>query len=233
MIICHPLKIIFVKTKKVGGTSFEIALANYCSENCIITKISPADEKLRKEHGYRTAQNFDFSSPVNHLKFWHKNFGFKGQFQNHIESDKIKRQIPIAVWDEYTKIAIHRNPFEVLVSKYFWNQRNIEVRNRMPFSEWILKYPQKATMNLRIAPINGEFSVDKIIRYEALEQDINALGIDGLWTLFSSIKAKGNIRPKDGPITNAMYLNQAEVVHVIRDLCAEEIKFFGYEIPQI
>lgn len=233
MIICHPLKIIYVKTKKVGGTSFEFALSNYCSENCIITEVSPADEKLRIQLGFRSAQNFDFSSPLNRLKFWHKNFGFSGQFRNHIESDRIKQQVPETVWNEYTKIAIHRNPFDALVSKYFWSQRNVEEASREPFDKWFLKSPQKVSKNLRIAPIQGEFSMDKIIRYDFLEQDINALGIDGLWSHFSSIRAKGNTHSKARPTTDLMYQNQAQVVDVIGDLCAEEIDYFGYEVPQV
>jgi hypothetical protein len=58
MIVCHERKIIFVKTKKVGGTSFEIALSKFCGPNCIITPITPADEDLRKSLGFRGAQNY-------------------------------------------------------------------------------------------------------------------------------------------------------------------------------
>ncbi len=233
MIICHPLKIIYVKTKKVGGTSFEFALSNYCSGDCIITSVSPADEKLRVQLGYRAAQNFDFSSRANRLKFWSKNYGFRGRFWNHIPSDRIKKQIPAKIWDEYRKIAIHRNPFDALVSRYFWSHRNIEAKDREPFDKWFLKTPGKVSKNLQIAPISGEFSMDQIIRYDSLEQDINALGIDGLWAQFSSIRAKGSARPQDRPPRDEMYRNQAEVVDVISDLCAEEISYFGYEIPQV
>ncbi len=39
MIICHPLKLIFIKTKKVGGTSFEVTLSSFCDDDSIITPI--------------------------------------------------------------------------------------------------------------------------------------------------------------------------------------------------
>lgn len=58
MIVCHERKIIFVKTKKVGGTSFEIALSKFCGPDCIITPITPADEELRKSLGFRSSQNY-------------------------------------------------------------------------------------------------------------------------------------------------------------------------------
>ena len=61
MIICNPLKIIFVKTKKTAGTSFEIALSKFCESDCVITPITPNEEALRKSLGFRTAQNYKFT----------------------------------------------------------------------------------------------------------------------------------------------------------------------------
>jgi hypothetical protein len=43
MNISHELKLIFIKTKKVGGRSFEIALSKYCGPGCVITPISLDD----------------------------------------------------------------------------------------------------------------------------------------------------------------------------------------------
>ena len=57
MIICHPLKLIFIKTKKVGGTSFEIALSSFCDASSVITPISGADEQTRASLGYPGPQN--------------------------------------------------------------------------------------------------------------------------------------------------------------------------------
>ena len=51
MIISHKHKLIFVKTKKTAGTSFEIALSNFTNQASIITPISKDDEKLRQKMG--------------------------------------------------------------------------------------------------------------------------------------------------------------------------------------
>ena len=40
MIYCQNLDIIFFKTEKVAGTSFEIALSKYCSTDDIVPRIA-------------------------------------------------------------------------------------------------------------------------------------------------------------------------------------------------
>ena len=46
MIISHKHKLIFIKPLKVAGTSFELALRNYCGPDDIITRCTPTDEKI-------------------------------------------------------------------------------------------------------------------------------------------------------------------------------------------
>ena len=127
MIVCHEKKIIFVKTKKIGGTSFEIALSKFCGPKCIITPITSTDEDLRKSLGYRRAQNFtkDASSANNQIDFF-----------NHMTSAQICKNLPFHIWKNYKKITIVRNPYEVLVSKYFWRR---EERN---FKDFVMSVMQ-------------------------------------------------------------------------------------------
>jgi hypothetical protein len=43
MILSHTRKFIFIKTRKVSGTSMEISLSQFCGEGDIITPISYED----------------------------------------------------------------------------------------------------------------------------------------------------------------------------------------------
>ena len=61
MIISHKHKFIFIKTHKTAGTSLEIALSKYCGEEDVITPISDKDEQIRRNLGYRVAQNYIIS----------------------------------------------------------------------------------------------------------------------------------------------------------------------------
>ena len=58
MIISHKYRFIFIKLRKTAGTSLEIALSGICGKDDIITPISAEDEEIRREPGFRSAQNY-------------------------------------------------------------------------------------------------------------------------------------------------------------------------------
>ena len=57
MIASHRHRFVFVKTRKPAGTSLEIALSRHCGPEDVITPISAADERLRRELGGTGPQN--------------------------------------------------------------------------------------------------------------------------------------------------------------------------------
>ncbi len=59
MIVSHKHQFVFLKTRKSAGTSAEIALSKHCGPDDIITPLSPEDEAMRRDLGYRGAQNCD------------------------------------------------------------------------------------------------------------------------------------------------------------------------------
>src|SRR3972149_2177310 len=51
MIVSHSHRFIFIKTRKVAGTSVDLFLSQFCGEEDIVTTLGP-DEKLREGMGW-------------------------------------------------------------------------------------------------------------------------------------------------------------------------------------
>lgn len=221
MIICHPLKLIFIKTKKVGGTSFEIALSSFCDETSVITPISPDDEVTRAELGYPGAQNHK-------QQVWPDGTETAAKFYNHIPAAEAKAIIPQEIWDSYTKVTIWRDPYDAIISRYYWEKADA---SGIPFGKFVREFKGMLTENCRIAPLDGPDAMDVYLRYEHLEQDIAALGVDGLWERFSSLRAKGTIRPRSGTDPETLYTRHPGAADIVAEQCAAEIRKFGYKRP--
>ena len=58
MIISKSQKFAFIKGRKVAGTSVEVGLSSLCTDDDILTPISPIDEVLRLKTTGRMAQNY-------------------------------------------------------------------------------------------------------------------------------------------------------------------------------
>ncbi|AUQ66671.1 hypothetical protein [Phaeobacter inhibens] len=221
MIICHPLKLIFIKTKKVGGTSFEIALSSYCDDGSIITPISPKDEESRRELGYPGPQNHQTQT-------WPDGHEGTQAFFNHMTAGQIRAAVPQDIWESYTKITIWRDPYDAIISRYYCER--VDKRD-IPFDQFVGHFRSVLSENRRIAPLTGPNSPDIFLRYEHLEEDVNALGIDGLWTRFSSLSAKGELRPKHGTDPATVFAQHPDTADLIEQEAADEIARFGYARP--
>lgn len=225
MILCHPLKLIFIKTKKVGGTSFEIALSSYCGDDCIITPITPRDEDLRTSLGFRGPQNFNNMAWPN----WpdQPSGNKQTEFYNHIHAEQARKLVPPTIWKGYRKVAIYRNPFDAIVSRFFWRGGE---KTGVDFNAFVKQNEHLLYENLRIAPLSANL-VDTRLRYEHLDEDIEALGIPGLGDLMSRIRAKAEFRPESTKNLREFYRNFPDAKDFILKSCAKEIADFGYRIP--
>ncbi|MFW8634595.1 hypothetical protein [Cribrihabitans pelagius] len=221
MIICHPLKLIFIKTKKVGGTSFEMALSSFCDAESVITPITPNDEAKRVELGYRGAQNYKAQT-------WPDGSRSKAEFYNHMPAALIRAQVPKGIWDSYRKVTIWRDPYDAAISRYYWEELE---RAGISFGDFTNVYRHMLQENRRIAPLEGANAPDVFLRYEHLEEDIAALGIAGLWERFSALSAKGGLRPKAGAEPQAVYQAFPQAADIIEEQCQGEIARFGYPRP--
>ena len=170
MIISHKHKFIFIKTAKTAGTSMEIALSGLCGPEDIITPILPEDEKLRRELGYPGPQNC--LAPIT-------DYGLKDlgkllvrrrprlRFYNHISAREIKRHLNPWVWNRYYKFCFERNPWDRVLSFYFWHYKQ---EPRPSLQEFIASGKPEILRKrgYELYTINGQVVVDRVCFYENL-----------------------------------------------------------------
>jgi hypothetical protein len=229
MIISHKHQFIFIKTNKTAGTSIEIALSKYCGADDIITPIRPEDEEMRRNLGYPGPQNYQF--PV-----WDTRFraavtaGPKGKrkagFYAHISAGEVEAQIGKQVWDRYYKFCFERNPWDRVVSLYYWRCRS---EPRPTISEFV---GSSAPLILKqrgygLYTINGKIAVDHVCRFECLSDELEVIrkqvGIPGKLEL---PRAKSRFREDKRSYRNILGEEErAKIAELFRD----EIDLFDYK----
>jgi hypothetical protein len=212
VIVSHQHRLIFLKTRKTAGTSVEIALSRVCGPDDIITPLAEEDEALRTTLGGRGPQHA--ASPPLPLKPF-----------NHMPARAVRRLVGRKVWRGYYRFTIERNPWDLVVSQYFWRYRAAE---GPPFDEWVRSpaVQELAEKNQRIYRLGGDVAVDRVLRFESLSADVAALweerGLPGSPDLPN---AKGYSRPER---TYREHYTP-ETRDLVGSLFARTIADFGYE----
>ncbi|MEQ8580354.1 MAG: sulfotransferase family 2 domain-containing protein [Marinoscillum sp.] len=227
MIVSHKHKFIFIKTHKTAGSSLEMALANICGPDDIISRLNTKDETARKNLGYVTAQNDYVPFSAYRLKDWYK-FLVRGHrlfYRNHWPAKRIKRYIPKHQWESYFIFCFERNPYEKIISWHYWVRR----KTKLNISEFLNVRSEKIRAELEMYHINGKLAVDKMYAYEELQEALadisDRLSLTEPLTM-PEYRAKGNIRTDRRPF--AEVLSQKEM-KTIYDIYYPVFELLGYE----
>lgn len=157
-IISFEHRFIFIKTMKTGGTSLEVHLAARCGPNDIVTKIIPPNPN-------HVARNFDADG------------GF--HYFNHMPASLIRELQPVP-FVEFFKFCFERHPVDKCLSHFAMlkNSRHHnnpgnpntweEYLDRREFPVDTARYVDQSG-----APENGRLIVDKIYRYEDLDEALS------------------------------------------------------------
>jgi hypothetical protein len=225
MIVSHAHKFIFLKTRKTGGSSVEIALSHICGADDVLTPAPPEEEAMRA----RPPQNY-FIEPRYRprirslLRFVGASPRAAGiTYYNHMPAARVRRYVAPNVWRAYRKVTIERNPWDRELSFYFW--RNQGRSPPSTFEDFITR-PARALNNFEIYSINGSIIADVILRYETLGTDFSAfvesLGITPAPEL---PRAKGSFRPSNADYRS--FYNE-RTREIIAKRYEREIAAFGY-----
>lgn len=250
MILSHSRKFIFLHCRKTAGSSMTVALAKLLADDdvqvgCVMDGIAagvrPPKSVVRGAvlqpalpPAVYLAYRFSFWEYVN---AWSK-YRYRKQFGNkatHATAAQVKAAFP-REWDEYLTFAAIRNPWDKTVSDYFWRTKG---RPGAPsFAEFVAALENGDRLNgivpephsnWGIYTINDELAVDRVVRFESLEEDMRSvlkeLNVpwDG-WVPKSKQKFKAvQHRPKD---YREMYTDRE--IETVGRLYAKEVKFGGY-----
>ena len=216
MIISHKYKFIFLKTSKTAGTSIEIALSKFCNENDVITPISSKDELVRSDLGYKGPQNYMF--PLSDYKiadwvnvlFKYKNKRWK-QFYNHITAQRVKNMIDSNIWNTYYKFCFERNPWDRVVSQYYW--RLSEPRKSMKLFLKSKHFKDLIKKGRNVYTINNRIVVDKIYKYEFINDAIIDLSEKFKFTEKLELpRTKSTSRPKKRQYSDILNLDEKKYI---------------------
>jgi hypothetical protein len=231
VIISHKFKFIFIKTVKTGGTSVEIALSKHLGDDDIITPISPEDEAIRQQRGYRGPQNCwlpIYRSSLSGLSRFSLKIKRKLKYYNHIDAASIRSCIGDSIWNEYYKFCFSRNPWDRAISLYYWHHKS---EPRPAFSDFIRSdsFRNIVRRGWDLFSIEGEVVVDRVCAYEnlvtELEQVRQTVGIPEPLEL-----PNAKSRYRRGQTLHPAELPQRDI-DLISAVASSEIKLMGYQEP--
>ena len=95
MIISHRHKFIFLKPQKVAGTSVEVALAQHCGEDDIVTPIGAFNPEWDED------------------RYAHPGKEWPG-YDRHATLKGVRKRLGQELWDAYGKFELTRNPGDLV-----------------------------------------------------------------------------------------------------------------------
>jgi hypothetical protein len=228
MIISHKYKFIFLKTEKTAGTSMEIALSRFCGEQDVITPITPEDEIMRRTLGYRGPQNYlipfsDYSFSDYLLLLVKRK---RKRFYNHITAREVKKIIGDQIWDSYYKFCFERNPWDRVLSLYYWRHK------KEPRPELTHFIDSKRLGSLRkrgyaIYTIDDNIVVDRVCLFENLAREVETISrLLGFPEKLKLPRAKSSYRNDKRHYRDIITSSGRKK---IEQIFSKEISLFGYE----
>ena len=205
VLVSHKFKFIYIKNYKVASTSVESFFSRFC--------INPDNNYFYKKNNNQYKDNYGIIGSRGY------NAQMGNKWYNHMNALSIRNNLGFNKFYKYIKFCVVRNPYDVLVSSYFF--RKIKI----PFKQYA-----KTTIinNLARYSINKQCICDYYIRFEHLEEDIvemcNVLNITN-YNINDLPYYKSNSRDKS--ISYRQYYDE-KTRRIVYQNHKKEIDLFGY-----
>lgn len=251
MIISHDHKFIFLHARKCAGSSVKVALAASLGKKDIMigswNEARDAGLQLNRRAKVDLCHPLGLAGTVAGIVKGKTlsealNIGIKSRFYGRFGSNPahptagVVKQYCGAVWDEYLKFSICRNPYEQVVSDYLWRVRTSN-RGAGSFAQYLVDIEQNsnhtglvhkgAIKNKDIVSIDGNLVSDYVCRYETLNKDFSELcGKLGL----GEVDSVGQAKVGSGGKGYSEHHTE-ETIEMVGRIFQWEIETFGYACP--
>ena len=229
MIISHKHKFIFLRVPKTASTSIQIALAGICGPEDVLSGEGFKGEFENEDIRYPHAQNLQPNWRKYTLKDWHQIIRKRKPINYvHARAAQVIKIVGKDIWRDYYKFCFVRNPFERMLSGYFWSKKNREQRGAAPiapFNEWIYTLSKNKISTWSRYSLKNKIAVDFIGKYENIETDIAHICKQINIPALKLQKAKANIRTDRRHYSQIINSNSRKYIEKV---CQKEMQAFGY-----
>src|SRR5690606_10039582 len=160
MLISHRHQFVFVKTKKTAGTSIEISLSRYMGAADVITPIAEEDEAIRRRLGV-VPRNYELTVMDGRGRLRER------KLRNHSRAKAARDVLGERTWNEYFVFTVERNPFDRILSQFYWRGGYENFPSVMAFLDSGIPKPNSWIYQ----DDDGSLLVDYIIRYDRLQSE--------------------------------------------------------------
>ena len=232
MIISHKHKFIFIKTAKTAGTSIEVALANLCGDDDVITPLSGDQEAKRQGRG---AQNLHLDHPAKPKvplyrrllgrpeRPWHPSVGY----YSHMPAWRVRTYVGEAIWNDYFVFAFDRNPWDRQISHYHYKIKN-KVKP-LDFETYMQSKRRAFVNNFELYSEKDKIIVDYVGCFENINEEFekiqNIIGIKDKVSLPVKNKSKQKV-------DNYKDLYSEKTKEKVSRWYRNEIDVFNYQFEQ-
>lgn len=251
------LGLIYIKTLKVSGSSFEAAIAPLLSSSATVTinenwtsrgtridairrrrtnwlplrRLIPQALRHRREALHIPADVLRRRGPR------HEAFSVQ---KDHMSAQQIRDFVGINEWNRCTKVEIARNPYERLVSYYFMKKvQSARPDDFVSFKDWLTINPEVVLKNERLVSIVDETGrshpeIDMVLYYEDMDEGLRTLARtfdldeDLLVARYRSTRIHDQYRPRDHTGT-VQHVVDSDSKHLIDTLKSMRFDRLGYE----
>ena len=209
LVISKKNKLIFFHIPKNAGTSVSNLLLkdeNFYYPWVILSKI------LRK---FKKTDNFFFDNFQKKIYL----------FTSHETVKTIEKKISSEIYDNFFKFAVVRNPYSRFVSRYNYMKLTNTLKE-LNFPEFLKKHVELSLIADQqykfLLNKNGKIGVNKIIRFENINEEMTELSKAN--NLKLSKLRKLNISTAE----NYKDYYDADTKKIVADFCKEDLEFFNY-----